>query len=272
MKSFRAAMIRLSKFRNSKGSVTVLMFFVLPFLVVALLFLVDTGKILVTRARLSIAADRAAYAGAAFLAHALNEIAAANRRIYDAWGSMHEDFLVNTEQNEDAANERFARYEAERDDALDEIEKVIADWDVRAKFILNATLKKNAPEANAEIFAGPEPEISSELDPENQWGEAGYSFVTGENFADPEDTDGGSFYALRFLEKVRAASSFVTLSATQEISGLSLEKIFGGKILIQTSSAAKAFGGSIKDHALGLTEGDYDALYRAAQISIEEVR
>ena len=69
-----------------------LLFASIPLLTAALLLIVDMGRIALTRARLMAATDRAAYAGAASLAHDLNQIAASNWEIHKAYRDLRKDF------------------------------------------------------------------------------------------------------------------------------------------------------------------------------------
>lgn len=268
--------MRLSGLRDDRGSVVVLMMLAVPLLVAMLAILVDFGRITVARARLEAASDRAAYAGAAALAHALNMIAAANWKIDKAWRILSHDLGADSQQGREAALQRIARYEAERNAAFDEIGAVRAQMNDHARGIAMNLLSENAPHAAGEAIIRGEISLSDEADYEAQHEWLTYGSVMGGNFIDPNNVEEGGYEALKYLIKQPGPDSGLGVFARQTVKPMLLGRIMGD-VEIGAASASQAFGGSIEGFARKETEtvGEAEAqvmdegsdgLYRAALV------
>lgn len=249
----------------------------LPLMAAALIAIVEIGRIAVARARLSAAADRAAYAGAASLAHSLNMLAASNRRINESFRRLKADFDASSQQDEDAARQRIARYEAERDSELGEMASVLDAMRARSAGAAAGALAANYPSAFAWHRIAGEVRLRDDLAPEEQWERVGYSHIEGDIYLDPEDVEGGEYDALKYLVKERGGDAAIGVFASARVEPLTAGPILSEGIDIYASAAASAYGGSIEDFAIeevedsDLAEGwtdeeGYDALYRAALV------
>ncbi|HPM42028.1 MAG TPA: Tad domain-containing protein, partial [bacterium] len=266
----------LSKVNSEKGSVTALVVFAVPLFVAMLGLVVEGGRVALARARLQAAVDRAAYAGAAVVTHAFNEIASDNWRIHKAWRDLSEDFGSDTQQDEDAARQRFELYEEERDAALHDIESQLETVEERAEEAALETFEANAPLAEAGVSTRVEVELDDDLDRDEQWGKPGYGYVTGPIFTDPESVESGEFEALKFLVKRPGEGASVGVFGSQKLNPLVMPGIFG-PAEVRAASASQAYGGSIEGFArketatLSEAEGEEggggaDGLYRATLV------
>ena len=75
---YNIGMGSLQTVRNTRGQVAILFALVFTFLFVLFAFVVDFGHLIQNKMNLQIAADAAAYAGAAWQARALNQMGAVN--------------------------------------------------------------------------------------------------------------------------------------------------------------------------------------------------
>ena len=271
--------MRMAGMNRSQGSVTVLMVAALPLMVAALIVIVEIGRISVARARLQSATDRAAYAGAASQADSMNRLAKSNWQIYKAFRDLESDFASDSQQDEQAAKQRIEKYEAERDRAIDEMGGVLGDMQDASESAARSTFASNYPSASAGVSISGDIEIDDSQDPEQQWGELGYSHITGDLYLDPEDVDGGSYEALKYMIKEGAGGAAIGVFASAWVEPLTANTFMGDGIEVFASSAAGAFGGSLEDFAqkesedLDSAEGweteeGTDALYRASLIPL----
>ncbi|MFA4874671.1 MAG: pilus assembly protein TadG-related protein [bacterium] len=267
--------MRFSGIGARRGGIVVLMVLALPLMVAAIALIVDIGRIAVARARLQYAVDRAAYAGAASLAHSLNDIAAANWRLYKAFRDLDNYFTKGAQQDSDTTQQRIKAYEVARDGALSAMDLEIAQMQERASAAASVTLKASAPESKEEIVLRAGAELDAYEDPDDQWQTLQHDTITGSSFVDPDSVEGGSYDALKYLRKRRQPDALLGIHAEAEVRPLLLRAALGESIEVTASSAAQAFGGSVEDFALkagdsledaqSVFEDDrYDALYRAA--------
>ena len=96
---------------NARGSVIVWLVLCMPIAVLFVAATVCIGLTAFEKTKLQSAVDMAAYAGAASLANSLNEIAVKNKQINDEYRSLEKDFNDDSQQNGDAAAERFRKYQ-----------------------------------------------------------------------------------------------------------------------------------------------------------------
>lgn len=269
--------MRLSGVKGKEGSVSVLTMMAIPLLVAGLAVVIEVGRIALARARLQAAADRASFAGSAAVAHSLNRVAAENWRIHKAWRDLSRDFSADTQQDHEAARQRFTRYEAERDAAIDAMEEVRSGMADRVRQISSGLLAANAPEAEGTILPPPDIELLDDAVPAEQWGRPGYGSVTGPLYTDPEGVESGAFDALKFLVKRRAPDAMVGVAARQRVRPVLLKRILGEGVEMRAVSASQAFGGSIEGFARKETESleeaesevgedGSDGLYRSALV------
>lgn len=266
--------MRLRRMKGDAGSVAVLVAAAVPLLAATLLVLVDVGRLAFLRARLQVAADRAAVAGAAAIAHDLNRIAAANFRLHRAFSDLAADFASDTQQDERTARQRIERYEAAREAALEEVDEVAGRLPQRARSVADATLKANLPQAEAGYLLPGVPRLRDDVE-ESQWERLEYGSIEGPSFIDPESVASGGYRALSHLIKERSADAVIALAATAEVRPLLLDAWGGSSVRVLAASAGQAFGGAAEIFALKdaeelaeaeeqLDDEGSDALYRSA--------
>lgn len=270
--------MRLSRMNSERGSIATFFLIAMPLMVAMLAVVVECGRIAVARTRVQAAADRAAFAGAAVVANGLNRIAAANWRIHKAWRDLDRDFRSDTQQDAEAAGQRFARYEAERDAAFEEIEATRDAMVPRARAISLATLAANAPRSEGAAVPRVDVALDDDADPDAQWGRVDYGRPSGGPiFTDPENVESGGFDALKFLIKRPASDAVLGVFAAQRVRPMLLGRMLGAGVEVRGAAAAQAFGGSIEGFARkemgaideaeeAIDDGGNDALYRAALV------
>jgi Putative Flp pilus-assembly TadE/G-like len=272
--------MRPSRQLNERGTIAALACLAIPLLAAVLLLIVDLGRLAVARARLQVAADRAAYAGAASYAASLDRIASANWRLHKASRDLARDFATQSQQNRAAAEERISAYEAARDEALSEIDATFDAMDDRAAHAAKSTLAANAPLSAGEAFADNGVQLDADADRDRQWETASYDVITGPSWIDPESTEVGTYEALSYLTKRRGPDAAIAVSATLPVKPLLLQAAAGVPIEVRAASAAQAFGGSVEAFALteveteeeaeaAIDEEGFDGLYRAARVPLE---
>ncbi len=272
--------MRLIRSGNERGSVTVLMFTAIPLMAAALLLIIDIGRIAVTRARLQAATDRAAYAGAASLAHSLNTMAAENWNIHKAFRDLKGEFAQGTQKDRETAQQRIGKYEASRDEAFTNIQGALLAMGERANDVASDVLFANASDAQAQIMINDDVQLYDDAEPDQQWETLDYGYVTGGgSFIDPEKVKEESYDAFKYLIKRTDPNTSVGIYATSEVTPLMLGVLAQDPVEVHAASAAQAFGGSLEEFATKETddleeaeedefEEGYDALYRSSIIPV----
>lgn len=269
--------MRISGVNTERGSVTVFIMLSMTLIVTMLALLIDAGRITVARARLEVAADRAAYAGAAALSHALNSVAKENWKIHKAWRDLKHDYDRDMQQTVESATQRFHRYEGERDAAFDSIALIQNSISRHAREIAIDVLSANAPFATGNVLASEAIPLRDDIDPGEQQGRPRYDRVTGQSFIDPVGTESATFDALKFLIKPNGPNAAIGVSATQKIKPMLLSRFIDGDIEINATAAASSFGGSIErfarketgsfgEAAAQISEDGSDGLYHQAMV------
>lgn len=260
---------------SSPGSVAVLFMIAVPLMAAMLALVIEMGRIALSRSRIEAAADRAAYAGAAALAHGMNQIAAENWRLHKAWRDLDRDFRNDTQMNEQAARRRIAAYEAGYSESVARIRDLQDGMPTSARAAALGTLAANAPAASGQVFNRTEALLSADEE-QSQGGLTGWGHVTGTIYTDPDAVEEGSYTHTKFLVKPSSPDAVVGVFAEEAIRPMLLGRLIGG-VKIRASAAAQAFGGSIGEFALKgvgsleeaegeLTEDGADWLYRAALV------
>lgn len=241
--------MRLQRIGSDRGGAALLVVASIPLLAATLLVLVDVGRIAFLRARLQVAADRAAFAGAASIAHDLNRIAAANFRLHRAYRDLAADFSADSQQDERTARQRIETYEAERDRALEEMGQTASRLPQRARHAADATLKANLPEAEASYLLPGAPRLRDDAEA-SQEEVLEYGSIEGPSFIDPESVKQGEYRALSHLIKERSADALIGLAASADVHPLLLDAWGGSSMRVLAASAGQAFGGSAEIFAL----------------------
>lgn len=269
--------MRLMK-NDERGSVTILMFAAIPLMTAALLLVIDMGRIAVTRVKLQVATDRAAYAGAASLAHSLNTMTAENWNIHKAFRDLKSEFAQGTQKDKQTAQQRIDKYESSRDQALSNIQGTLLAMADRAQDVAADVLFSNASNAQAQIQINDDVELLDDADPKEQSETLDYGYVTGGgSFMDPEKVEEESYEAFKYLIKRTDRNVSLGIYATSEVTPLMLGVLAEDPVEVHAASAAQAFGGSLEEFAEKETEDleeaeeetfedGYDALYRSAII------
>lgn len=265
---------------DERASATVLMMIAVPLIVGLMAMVIGIGQVAVMRARMQVAADRAAFAGASVFAHVMNRVAQENWRIDRAYRDLRRDFESDTQQDRGTARQRRSRYEAARDAALANIDSVLSGMSARAEDAAAQVFFANAPYADARIIVRNGVGYSVREDPSEQWADVSYYYVEGgSSFIDPESVEGGRFRVLKHLLKRPGHEAHVGVRAKAAVRPLVMPWLFGGEVVTGATSAAQAFGGSAgrfaqKDaetieEAQGLILDDgSDGLYRAATVPV----
>lgn len=265
------------KKQSSRGSITLLMLLAIPVMVAALAIVIDIGRIVVVRARLEMAADRAAYAGSSVLTDGMNRIAKENWNIYKAWRVLKEEFRGCTQQNDSAARQSLAKYRNARDLAQEAIDRVAGSMNEKARTLAFDVFLSNAPGATAEIFGHGISALSDDIDPQNQRERPSYSRVEG-TYIDPTTWQDNTFpEEIKYLIKPKTPDVYLYIQAQEEISPMMLGALRVDKLRTIASSAAQTFGGSIEKFALKETEDietaeamvdedGFDGLYHTAMV------
>lgn len=231
---------------QNKGSAMLIMLFAMPFMVVLMALVVDGGRVLLAKARLEIAADRSALAGAGVLAHALNEVTASNLKIHDAAEKLIDDFSRGSEQSLASAQNHYRSYENKKDAELETIGEVLGKTEQRARLVASKTFLANAPQGEAQIGFVERPRILSNLKPD-QHKFARYDNVTGSIVYDPTGREGDVFDVLEFLVKDSSRDGIVNVTAKEEIKPMLIGGFVGDSLTIRAEASAAAFGGSVEN-------------------------
>ena len=113
--------------KNERGQMIVLFSFLLPFLLVMLLVIVDLCHAVHAKIRLQGAVDRAVYAGTSHLAYRLNEITKLNHQVNDLFLQLKNDFENDTKGTEEEGNKHFHEVEKVQQDKYEEMWKINDD-------------------------------------------------------------------------------------------------------------------------------------------------
>lgn len=256
--------MRIRKLKGEFGGVIVFLILIVPIIISIIAALMLIGQIVFARVRLSVAADRAAYAGASSLADSMNRIAAANWGIRKAYRDLEGDFRAMSQQNRNAAQQRFERYSSEVEDHLSTIGDISSGMGDAAREIAEGYLHDRAPAAVHQVSVQSAITLSDSIDPERQHGNPSYDYITGPSFADPSDVDGGSFSALKFLIKESASGPSIVVAAAGRVRPLLLQSTFGD-FSVSAISSAMAFGGSVEGFALKDGDSPAEAESRTAE-------
>lgn len=268
--------MRISRIKNKRGSIVVLVSMSIILMVGALALIIDIGRIALARARLQAAVDRAAYAGAASLAHSLNNIAVANWEINKAFRYLDENLTRPSEERPKTADELIDEYNVKVENAQAKMNDEIAAMQGRAENAASAELSANFPQAQSNINVRTGVELNIYAEPDEQWKTLNYGSITGgSSTMDPADVETGSYDALKYMKKKTQTDALVGIYAEAKVQPLMLRAALGDSVAVYADSAGEAYGGPIEglalrggdsvDDAASIVEDDrYDSLYRAA--------
>lgn len=261
---------------NDKGSVTVMFIGLMPVFVLFLLFMLNAGGLFFRRERLQIAADRAAFTGAASLADDLNRATKLNWQIASEYRNTRRQFLERSENKDSGEKEIRASIAFQQDRAAD-MEVIIDEIFRRAEQRAARVFTANMPWANAEIIALPRHNVVDCFqDPET--GEflrqrVSYDTVRGFVF-DPvearEEAGGGDL--IRYCAKDPMARMAVIVDAIEVSPAPFLPSWFGPEGL-HAEAVAQPYGGSLKEIAHNETSSFEDVVmqeetYRPALVPV----
>ncbi len=250
--------------------------FALPLLVAALALVVDVGQLVAARARLQSIADRAATAGAAGLAHALDRVAAQNWKLHRAWRDLEEEFGRSSEHDRAAAQEIIRAYEGKRDGALATMNDAMAMACPRAALLARRLAAAHANDAAIEALAVG----CSAIDNADRWerveGAVVAAAMEGTSIPEPESVEQERYRGLRFLVR-RSDPARVGVRLRRTVRPLLLPALVGEAVTLSADAVAQAYGGSVEAFAAKgtatLAEAEArldaargDALYRFALV------
>ncbi|MBI4366379.1 MAG: hypothetical protein HY543_06130 [Deltaproteobacteria bacterium] len=290
---------------NPRGNALVVVLLLLPFFAALIVFVADLAHRMATKLALQIAADRAAYAGAAHLAETLNAIAGKNWRIRQRFLAAQKKLAArSTEQS--AAVGRYDIAEAQADidalrEAMDELNRdgyrgaceaalaAARQWAPRAalrSMYGAAVVLGDAAGAHCEADAPLFSFGKDMVEPEEQWPDLAFVWTEG-NFVDPHGRDGADDRLLQYRRKapVQGAADngaevahqvafAVRLEEPAPASGLS--DLFGEGPLLRAAAAAQPYGGSIQAAAFWDAPTEEEAVarmpYRPTLVPLEQLR
>lgn len=267
--------------RSNVGSMTIALAIVTPLLLALLALVVNVGMILHARAKLQVATDRGVYAGAASLAHDMNQIARANWEIHSEYARL-EDWLNGTsEPSEEEINNRFSEARARQAEYFSRILDINAEMFGRAVEVARSVTAANVPDAEFVPFFEPPADGLMQIggeDDDEHYGYLSGSDIEGTTFdpesydvEDPEET-------LRYFEKNDGRSLFFGGWVLSKSPAPIFTSLFGGSSELAAAAGAQPYGGSIRAFAevdpLGDDPPDFEArqhLYRVAFVPINSV-
>lgn len=85
--------------KNEKGQVVFFLVFIIPLIVLALVMTAEFSRLVSTKIKLQGTLDRSVFAGAAYLAHVLNQTALSNRKVHEEFLKLQERFREGSKTN-----------------------------------------------------------------------------------------------------------------------------------------------------------------------------
>ncbi len=125
---------------------------IMPVIVLLMAMVINVGHIVDSKIRLQIAADRAAYAGAAKEAHVMNKMAEMNFKIHERFEKLESDIGPNT--NKDAPDLKDKVQNAKTD--ISNMANAMQDWNAKAMAwsydVSSAILQSNYSDATQKRY------------------------------------------------------------------------------------------------------------------------
>lgn len=113
--------------KRTSGQIAVLLLLCLPLLMVVLALVADVALVVVTKARLQVAADRAALAAGDALAQTLDQLADANWRIRSTWRAAKKDVEAHQQEGRREGMDRLRRHQVVIDRLRTDMDRAVAD-------------------------------------------------------------------------------------------------------------------------------------------------
>lgn len=272
--------------RSNVGSISIVLAIVAPLLVALMVLVVNVGVLLHARTKLQIATDRGVYAGAASLAHSLNEIARKNWEIHSEFARLKRDLDDDTQTDEPQVEQQIGDARARQVFLYEEMNGINAAMLAGAVNQAVSVIAANIPGAFFEPFESVLEsnvlDLSRIEDAEGSGGvydEVVGADIVGDLVFDPESYEiQEPVRMLRYLYNTRMREVFfggrvAVLSAVPIFPSL-----FGGAVTLRAAAGAQPYGGSIEEFAqvnpLGDDPPDFEArqhLYRAAFVPVHSV-
>lgn len=101
---------------------------IMPLIVLFMAIVINTGHIVDSKIKLQIAADRAAYAGAAKQAHVMNKMAEKNWEVHQRFEKLKRDIVPNTNKDEEDLKTKVQNADAE----ITNMVNAMQEWNSKA--------------------------------------------------------------------------------------------------------------------------------------------
>lgn len=265
------------------GQTTIFIVMIVPVLIIIFMFVIDFGLLVDSKLRLQIALDRGLFAGSARLAHIMNDIALENRTIFESFLKVDKNAADSSWQSGECQN-RVNELKNRQDAGLENIDRMISAGYNEAHAVAEAVALANYKYAEyAPLFGMPGTPLfqivmggrptsdgKDQIDESSETGELIRKNIVCGNISglvfDPSDvkaTENPNIlkYIYQNGESVGIAAE-LGANFTPPLAG----RMFGGS-RIKAISAARPYGGSIKDFAL--LGGDH--LFKPALVPAESI-
>lgn len=262
-----------------RGNVTIFIAIITPVMIAMLALIVNVGMLLYSRVKIQIAADRGAYAGAAVLAHALNQIAIADWKIHHEYVELEKWLSSTSERSKDEIKKRMDETKQRQGDLIDEINQINTSMFESAVITAQSVSSANYSGSEFMPFALPNLEgmfrIGLTEEEGAHFGDVSGANIMGQTF-DPDSYEiGDKMQMLRYVEKTPQAD--VLFGGW--VKGISptpvMLNIFGESSDLLAAAAAQPYGGSISEFAQVKPDADEppnvlarELLYRVAFVPV----
>lgn len=279
--------------KNKDGQLVVWLILTFPVIIVIFAFFVNTIVVIDAKMRLQAAVDRGAYAGAAVLAHMMNEVAARNWLFRKAYLDKQSHFDKASNENKDWIENQVKELANIQDSLYAEMSKLLADGYVKAHDMAKRVAERNLEEMPHLVFAryvslyGDEGELVFQMTDDFNVSD-GYknkvrvrpAGIEGVVF-DPNDKKSYEYTVRKYLKKDDSYYAAIASGIEAWIRPPLLPDFFtqSGAVRFRVAAAGQPFGGSIKDFAHTSAEDLNDALsagkdllYHPAIVPLKAVR
>lgn len=235
---------------------TTLAALIMPVIVLLMAMVINTGHIVDSKIKLQIAADRAAYAGAAKQAHVMNKMSEMNRKIHERFEKLKSDIVPNT--NKDDADLKTKVQNAKSD--ITNMANTMQDWNkksmVWAYDVSTAALQSNYANATQSRYRHNQDmlELLTEYEPgQHQKLKSDYNILEGGLISEPKSYQDVVNIVLSYVVKNPDTHVRWESHVTAPLPAGFLTKTLNTYLPVHhiyAVSAAQPHQGSIKDCAL----------------------
>lgn len=263
-----------TRLRSSRGQLVALLLLLLPVCIVVLVALVDVAVVVVTKARLQVAADLAVLEAGQTLSERMDELAQQNWEIHREFVTQEREFAASQQQNESGGETKIRHRQividqlrgkmhdvmnvAYRDacDAALDVANAEVPWAEMLPLyggtrVVDGAVGRDCV-ADAPIFSFYGDQVRND-----QWTDLEFTFPDGgADWEDPADVDDGADDLLRYRTKATGPDQQVAFALRLRAPAphgpfreLFTEQMTLDDTWIAASAAAQPIGGSIEDAA-----------------------